>query len=205
MRRFLFAGIVVCTLGAGAYAVPITFTLQGTASGRVNGVPFAAAPFTVTYSADTSFPQPHGSVDFYPLAITSISIVGIGSGTFTNTFYLNTRIGASFVYLTDPSTGNNFLLIYPGLAMYPFRAAFGPVSVILDPTTPLPTNASSSLGTITFTALGNLTFGAVTPTVPSPTPIPSTLILALTGLAAAGLFYKRLRLSKIQAAPIRPA
>jgi hypothetical protein len=207
VKRFVAGSIVACALGVCAYAIPITFTLRGTATGRVGGVPFTAAPFTVTYSADTSFQLPNGggSVDFYPLAITSISIVGIGSGAFTNTFYLNTRIGTSFVNLTDPSTGNNFLLIYPGLGQYPFRAAFGPVSVILDPKTPLPTNNPSSLGSITFTDLSNLTFGAVTPTVPlPPAPIPSTLILALTGLAGAGI-YKRLRLSKTQTPAVRPA
>jgi hypothetical protein len=138
-------------------------------------------------------PNGGGSVDFYPPAITSISIAGIGSGTFTGTFYLNTRSGSSFVNLTQSSGSNNFLLIYPGVAKYPFTAAFGPVVVVLDPKTPLPNNLGSSLGNITFTALDNLTFGATTPTIPAPTPIPSTLILALTGIAAAGLYYRRLR------------
>jgi hypothetical protein len=188
LKRFLFA----LALSACAYAVPITFTLRGTATGSANGVPFIAVSFSVAYSADTSFQLPNGggSVDFYPQAITFISITGIGNGTFTNTFYLNTRTGTSFVNLTDPSSGNNFLLIYPGLANYPFRAAFGPVSVVLDPKTPLPTNLSSTLGNIRFTSLDNLTFGAVTPTVPpAPTPIPSTLILAVTGLAGAALLF----------------
>jgi hypothetical protein len=188
VRRFLFA---LLALSACAYAVPITFTLRGTATGTANGVPFTAAPFTVTYSGDTSSQLPNGggSVDVYPQAITFISIAGIGNGTFADKFFLNTRIGSSFVNLTDTGSANNFLLIYPGLGNYPFRAAFGPVSVVLDPKTPLPKNLSSSLGNITFTSLDSLTFGAVTPTVPSPIPIPSTLILVLTGLAATGLLF----------------
>ncbi len=206
MKRFFAASIAVWTVSASAFAIPITFTLRGSASGSANGVLFGGAPFTVSYSSDTALLIPSDVVEFYPQMITSVSIGGVGNGTFTNTFYLNKRAFASFVNLTDTRTGNNFLLIYPGLAKYPFDAAFGPVPVILDPKTPLPTNNPSSLGNISFTSLDNLTFEAVTPTVPpSPTPIPSTLILALTGLAAAGLFYKRLRLSKIQAAPVRPA
>jgi hypothetical protein len=153
LRRFLFTAVAACALGACAYAVPITFTLQGLATGTTNGVPFSAMPFTVAYSSDTSFMLPNGggSVDFYPPAITSISIAGIGNGTFTSTFYLNTRSGSSFVNLTQSSGSNNFLLIYPGVAQYPFTAAFGPVVVVLDPKTPLPQNLPSSLGIISFT------------------------------------------------------
>jgi hypothetical protein len=187
LKRFLFA---LLALNACTYAVPITFTLQGTASGIANGGVFAGKSFTVTYSSDTSFLLPNDTVEVYPPAITSFNIAGIGNGTFAYFFFLHTRVGTSFVNLMA-STGNaNFLLIYPGLAKYPFLAAFGPVSVVLDPKTPLPQNLPSTLGNISFTSLDNLTFGAATPTVPpAPTPIPSTLVLAVTGLAGAALLF----------------
>jgi len=174
VKRFVAASIVACALSACATAVPITFTLRGTASGTANGVPFSSAPFTVTYSSDTALLVPSDAVEFYPQMITAVNIRGSWQRhVYANTFYLNKSAFASFVSLSDTRTGNNFLLIYPGLAKYPFDAAFGPVSVILDPRTPLPINSPSSLGNITFTDLSNLTFGAVTPTVPpAPTPIP---------------------------------
>lgn len=186
MRRFLFA---LVALSACAYAVPITFRLQGTASGLANGASFTGRFFTVTYSSDTSFVLPNDTVEVYPAAITSFSIDGIGSGTFGYFFFLHTRVGTSFVNLMASSGNSNFLLIYPGLGQYPFLAGFGPVPVILDPKTPLPNNLPSTLGTISFTSLDNLTFGASTPTIPSAAPIPSTLILTLTGLAGAGLLF----------------
>jgi hypothetical protein len=152
VKQLLYALIAATALSASAYAVPITFTLSGLATGNANGVPFTAEPFTITYSSDTSFMLPNDTVEVYPQEITSFSIFGIGSGTFTHTFYLNWLFGASFVNLTDTMSGNNFLLIYPGLLKEPFAAAFGPISVLLDPKTPLPSNLGSSLGNITLRA-----------------------------------------------------
>ena len=210
MKRFLAASIVACAFSVSASAVPITFTLRGTATGSANGVPFTGVPFSFAFSSDTSFLPPlNRGFEFfgYPLTNLSVSVGGIGNGTFSNQFILFHQAGTSFVILSGPFfTGDRLDIIYPGLATYPFDAAFGPVSVVLSDKDTLPQNSSSSLGNITFTSLGNLTFGAVTPTVPpAPTPMPSTLILTLTGLAGAGLFYKRLRLSKTQTSPVRPA
>jgi hypothetical protein len=197
IKHLFYASIASTVLSACAYAVPITFTLQGVATGRVNFVPFTAAPFTITYSSDTAFLLNDPKLLFYPRTTASISIVGVGNGTLTNQFQLTTFVGTSFVTLSDPA-GNTggFVIIYPGLAHYPFSSAFGPVQVVTDPGATL-VMSPSSFGNITFNSVDNLTFGATTSTSPPPTPIPSTLILALTGIAVAGLFYQRLRLSKI--------
>jgi hypothetical protein len=204
LRHFLLVTVAVFALSASAYGIPIIFTFSGSATGTANGVPFTSVPFAITYSSDTSLLQPPGSgFNFYPDTTASISIAGVGSGTLSNKFQVFTQVGTSLVFLYDRLGTASFGIVYPDLAQVPFGSAFGPIFVTLAPGSVLH-ESPSSLGAISFSSLSNLTFGAVTPTIPSPTPIPSTLILTLTGLAVAGLCDKRLQ-SKIQTPPVRPA
>ena len=191
MKQLLYASIAATALSACAYAVPITFTLSGLATGTANGVPFTSAPFAITYSSDTSLLQPPGSgFNFYPDTTTSISITGVGSGTLSNKFQVFTQVGTSLVFLYDRLGTASFGIIYPNLAQVPFGSAFGPISVTLAPGSGLH-GSPSSLGAINFASVSNLTFGAVTPTIPVPaTPVPSSLILAVTGLATAAFWYQ---------------
>ncbi len=208
MRRFLSVSIAACALSACANAVPIIFTLQGTATGTANGVPFTAASFTITYSSDTSVLPNSDTLLFYPRKIISFTIAGVGSGTFSKGFYLFTFVGTSLINLFEPVSDTGYFgIIYPNLAKHPFDAAFGPVSIVLAPSSGLQ-NSPSSLGNITFSSVSNLTFGAVTPTIPlPPTPLPSSLILALTGLAGAVIWYRvrRKPASEIQSSTIGAA
>jgi hypothetical protein len=191
LRHFLLVTVAVFALSASAYGIPIIFTFSGTATGTANGVPFTSASFAITYASDTSLLPPLGSgFNFYPDTTTSISITGVGHGTFSNKFQVFTQIGTSLVFLYDRLGSASFGIIYPNLAQVPFDSAFGPISVTLAPGSVLH-ESPSSLGAISFSSLSNLTFGAVTPTIPVPaTPVPSSLILAMTGLAAAAFWYQ---------------
>lgn len=189
MKR-LFTGVATQLLFAAlVQAVPITYTIQGTATGSLGALaagvkkpdgllfnPFTSAAFTITLSTDTT--QVSGGTT--PAVSTSFNITGVGSGTFTNPLQLQVQTGTQTVALLGVMSFTN-----PAFGSFNLTSALGPLGV-----TPvlLPSNVPTSRGALTFTSASNVTFTSA-PAGPPPIPAPPTLLLGLTGLGCALALY----------------
>ena len=64
---------------APAHAVPITYTETATATGFLDGTPFANALVTITVTGDTAAAPSGGIFQFYPLPGATVTVTGFGS------------------------------------------------------------------------------------------------------------------------------
>lgn len=188
VKSWLFLGILVS--GSLCLAAPITFTFQGTGSGTVNTVPFSSASFTFTESSDTSLVTsssiPGFSINYItPFASGSIiNIAGFGTGTISTL----TDVADSQDLVTPGNSFVAFAMTTGGdvagraviFATYNLQSALGPIST----TNPFVSNftISSTLGTVSFSSVSNITFTATT--IPEPGTFPFMCVGALL-LAAA--------------------
>ena len=64
---------------APAHAVPITYTETATATGFLDGTPFANALVTITVTGDTAAAPSGVNFQFYPLPGATVTVAGFGS------------------------------------------------------------------------------------------------------------------------------
>ena len=179
--RMVAVAVAGFLLGGVAFAVPITYSFQGTGSGTIGATPFSGASFTITVTADTDGITAYAPGILYNPAITStILIAGVGTATFTDAKQVLVAQPVSAVGF-EQSGGFNLLDVHNSIfATYdlasPIAPAFDPAPTPVDQFSNIPT----TLGALTFTSYQNTTFttSAVGSAIPTLSP---------AGLAALGL------------------
>jgi hypothetical protein len=176
-----------------AYASPITFTFQGTASGTVGGVNFYNAWFTIIQSSDTSLMSTsfNGFATAFqtPYATgASIDIGGFGAGIIITPTYIAdvqqpSNSFAAIAISTGGDVGGNSTIFNN----YTLQSGVGPVLTTTNPFIDGFT-VSSTLGTISFAVLTGVTFTARLPAVGPPTVPPGDLYCA-AGVNGSGNIY----------------
>ena len=115
---------VVC-----AQASPITYTLSGSATGTINGVPFSNAAFTASGVGDTATVTPCGSPIYCNnMGPVTFTIAGVGSGTVTDSLFIFANNGVQAVGF-QRSGSNDWIDAFDArLATYQLATAIGPIT-----------------------------------------------------------------------------
>lgn len=174
-----------------ATADPITYSEIFMASGTVNGNPFNAQ-VTFSFSTDTTLVFGNcdgiGGIFCTPNSTASVSIAGVGNGTFTDPFYVFDNQGVSVAGFTDANIEDVLDLANTAFATYDLKSGIGPLNTsyfFTDTGQPY----GSSLGTIVFDSVsGTPVFEA---TVGGTTPEPGSLVLFGSGIAGFALVLRR--------------
>jgi hypothetical protein len=191
--------LLTVVLGASiAYAVPITYTFTGTATGTLGGTPFTNAALTMSVTLDTNNILNPSSGFFqnpYASNAATFSISGIGSGTLSNNGAVlgsQTQLLGN-VRIADNTVGaliviGDTLLGSTTLASYSLATPIGPLGPEATSPFSFPTVPTSS-GNLAVTSITNMTFQATIST--AATPIPPSFYLCLVGLAGLGFYTAR--------------
>ncbi len=190
--------VAACAFAAAtaAQAVPITYLFGGSASGNFTAIggqtsTFSNAVLAVTITTDTSN---IGSTRFgagvpatTSLVSGSLSIGGVGAGSFTSLLYVFNNQANQIVGFGN--LANNDLLNVKntgvGLSTYGLNTAFGPITGTPPNFVSQWTNVGTSFGLVTMTNLDNATFQAAA------VPEPQTWGLMAAGLAAVAAVARR--------------
>lgn len=186
-------GVLVCSgflLGQGAQAVradSITYKEQVTGSGSLGGTSFTNSLVTLVLTGEVSKILNEGSGLSFEFGAASVTVAGIGTGSFTDTMTMNAfsnqPVGA--VGITD--SGNDVLDTFSSaFAGYSLATSIGPISGASDF---IPGHSFSTTdGAFILNGAGSSTFTA---SVVAPEPgvgeMLGTVLLGLMGLA----FFRR--------------
>lgn len=183
------AAMLVATLFTAAGAAPITYRLEGFASGSVGATTFSNAMFTWTLSSNTVDAVPLGGGEFImQFSANVLDIAGIGIVTPIQQLFGGTGFGITGHSVVVPNSvaiipevGDGGLVFgAPGLAFYSGIAPIGPLSVTLGDSGPLDTGK----GDLSFTSLEMMFQASIVPE-------PVTLALFGAGLAGIGATRRR--------------
>jgi hypothetical protein len=184
LRIVLFVLAVAFSAAATARATPITFTESATASGSLGGTTFRDALVTLTMSTNTTLVS-GGSGFFSVIAPATVTVSGVGSGTFTDSievFDNQTFSPTAAAGFGDATLGASILDTFSSVfASYALATAIGPItgSPFINPADTFGTTA----GGLNISTAGNSTFTAVTGTA---VPEPASMVLLGTGLLGFG-------------------
>jgi hypothetical protein len=180
----LVCGLIPLTAAAG----PITFTESFTATGTVNGNPFDGNVM-FSLSTDTSLITGGGGLFVTPDGVASVTIQGVGTGTFTDPFYVFDNQGVSVAGFSDPNIEDIVDLSNSAFATYNLQNPIGPLAssfFFVDTGQAL----GSTLGTIILDSTsGTPTFAATTGG--GTTPEPGSLVLFGSGVVALATVIRR--------------
>jgi hypothetical protein len=174
---------------AAAYATPITYTEEATATGSLGASSFSDALVTITLTGDTSAVT--GVTFFLNVGPATVTVAGIGTAAFTDLTEAVDTPSPPRAGVADVTQFGAFILAVEdaAFASYDLKTAFGPVvgSPVFNPGQTFPT----ALGDFSLTAVGDVTFTATTE---APVPLPASILLLGTALAGfAGLNRARSR------------
>jgi hypothetical protein len=182
----ILAAIISVLCVANAKAVPITYTEFATVSGTLNGVSFPSGEvLTLTGTGDTTNVVNVVANVFVNDPVTtasftlSVSVGGVGSGTFTDSIsvFVSQNNSAGF---SDDNAISIILetLSNTAFASYVLSTSIGPITGTSDITSGQ--SFSTSAGALILTSAGNATWA-------SAVPLPAALPLFATGLVGLGL------------------
>ena len=163
-RRIVGTVGVSCVMATVAYAAPITYTFNGTASGRLGSTTFTNAAFAITAVGDTNDVTSIGTGvpcnDFIGAAYT---LGGVGSGYITSPLSVAVNTGMQLLALTVGGCVDTSLIWISGydaqVSAYRLNTGIGPLSL----GTPSPQSAvapDTSSGKLTITDISAMTFQA---------------------------------------------
>lgn len=186
-RACTFVGIAVLVLlvvgVTPAQAELITFTFSGTASGSLGSQSFTNAQFTITSTADTdqvALLAP--GVLFVPNSVATVTVFGLGTGTFTIPTTTVDNQNLSRVGIAAPVQNQAILFEdNPAFATYDLTTPIGPLAgpAVFNP---FIARFATTAGDFSLTAVPSVSFQATgTQAVPEPAS------LTLAGIAALGL------------------
>jgi hypothetical protein len=168
---------------AAAHADAINYSFTGNGSGTIGADTFTDATFDVSINADT-FDVAYQS-DLLTLGVENltgtIDIAGVGTASFTDPLYVfdySDEVGFGNFSVGDLITTSDASLVGYGLT-----SDFGPVSSSNDSLSQF-NDVSTSLGSLTYTSMGDVTFVASTAVA---TPEPGTIGMTLVGIGLLGL------------------
>ncbi len=165
VRRLLpLLALLACTLvPLTAMAGSITYTESFTASGTVNGTPFdTVVSFTMTADPSQVFGNCDGVGGLYctPNGTAGVTIQGIGSGTFTNQFFVFDNQSLAVAGFSAIGVEDIVDLSNSAFAAYDLKSPIGPLSATFFFTDD-GVQLGSSLGNIVFNSFsGTPTFTA---------------------------------------------
>jgi hypothetical protein len=164
VRQIVMAVGVACGMASVAHAAPITYTFNGTASGRLGATAFTNAAFVVTAVGDiadvTSLGPGVPCNDFTAAAFT---ISGAGSGYITSPLSVAANTGMQLLALTLGGCVDSSLIWISGydpqVSVYKLDTGIGPLSLGSPGQSEVAPDTSS--GVLSITDITAMTFQAV--------------------------------------------
>jgi hypothetical protein len=151
-----------CAMATAAYAVPITYMFNGTASGRLGAIAFTNAAFLVTAVGDNAnIEWLAAGVPCNDFTATTFTISGVGSGSITTPLSVAANTGRQLLDLALGDCTNSGLIWISGYASqvstYNLNASIGPLS-LGSPSAQAGVAPETSSGALTITEVSALTF-----------------------------------------------
>jgi hypothetical protein len=182
LLRWTLPPLVLLLSVASAQAIPITYTVTGTATGTLGVSAFTNALVTITLVGDTSFVG-------FDVGSATVNVSGLGSASFTDTMVVTDNTDNPSAQISDLTMNVlTFGTISPVFAAYNLR---GPIGPILGP-------SLINGGTVFPTTSGNFDITSVsgnvstfTATTAAAVPEPASLFLLGGGLLVASVCRRR--------------
>jgi len=153
--------ITSLALAGMTIAAPITFTFSGNGSGTVNGAPFTDADYTITLIGDTTAIT-NPSPGFFQLNTTAtIDIASIGTATVADLVGIFVNQDTSVLGFQHQGGSDLLDCDNEAFATYELATPLGPITGLTAHTLNQFTNLASTLGPITLSSSGPVTFQAV--------------------------------------------
>ncbi|HYL76402.1 MAG TPA: hypothetical protein VEU96_19475 [Bryobacteraceae bacterium] len=169
-----------------ATAAPITYTFSINTFGTLGSTPFNGL-VTFTITTDTTLIMNSGGSQINSSIPPANVVITTPAGTVTLTGgTILAKTASSISFVAFPSTLG---VVNSSLSSYDLATATGPVTGTLAIGAPV---IQTSVGNLTLSGGGFLTFaaalGIVPPPPPAPVPLPPSVVLTLIGLAALSLY-----------------
>ena len=186
-RSSALALIGLAVLGTGlsatsAQAGGITYTFSGAGSGSVNGTAFNNAPFSFSFTTDTStvHVDPNIGVPGIAAVTAAVSLTGFGTGVSLNPMVVFDNSNGVAGFYDATTSGDVLDFQAPQFKTYGLTTSLGPIPASFFYSSPFAT----SLGSISITSVSGGTFAAISAAVPVPA-VPEASTTASLGLLLA--------------------
>jgi len=142
------------------FAASITYTFRGTGSGTVNGTPFAEADYTIALIGDTTAIT--SSENVYHLVTTATMVIaGVGTATITDPVEIYDNPNVPCAAFAGEGGYSLLRVNNTAFATYALATALGPIEGLTPHALNQFTDLASTLGPITLSSSGSVTFQAV--------------------------------------------
>jgi PEP-CTERM motif len=179
-------GIASIFIAASPSFGALTYTEQATASGSLNGIPFADATVFLLMNNNTTNVTNSGPGDFENVGTATVSVGGGPAVTFTDPIQVFSTQSDPAVGFEDLSVDDIIDNFSASFATYDLTTSIGPIvgSGVSNPGSSFATTG----GVFVLTSVGGATFTAATTAIPEPSSW-AMMLVGFAGLGYAG--YRR--------------